>query len=164
MEAAIQLRDKSVNKLAIYEVPYNNDGNAQQAWKAYIKKLTELLAADKRGDAVALFMQYVGTPHEQIESMRHARFWQALESIAPALAYDHTAILGENITVPTERAMQVQVPTFIMNGGTSFPFMFDTAQALCKAIPHAQLRTLEGQTHDVASEVLVPVLLDFFTS
>ena len=108
-------------------------------------------------------MQYVGTPVEQIEGMRHAPFWQALEAIAPTLAYDHTAILGENNSVPTERAMQVQVPTLVMNGGASFPFMFDTAQTLSKAIPHAQLRTLEGQTHDVASEVLAPVLVDCFT-
>ena len=163
MAAAIQLGDKIVNKLAMYEVPYNNDGNAQRAWRAYIKKLTELLAAERRGDAVALFMEYVGTPVEQIEGMRHAPFWQALEAIAPTLTYDHTAILGENNSVPTERAMQVQVPTLVMNGGASFPFMFDTAQTLSKAIPHAQLRTLEGQTHDVASEVLAPVLVDCFT-
>ncbi len=36
--------------------------------------------------------------------------------------------------------------------------MYDTAQALGKAIPHAQVRTLEGQTHDVDPDVLAPVL------
>jgi len=148
----------------MYEVPYNDDVNAQRAWREYIKKLTDLLATDRRGDAVALFMKYVGTPDEQIEGMRHAPFWQALESIAPTLAYDHTAILGENSSVPTERAMQVLVPTLVMNGGASFPFMHETAQALSKAIPNAQLCTLEGQTHDVANEALAPVLVNFFTS
>jgi len=59
--------------------------------------------------------------------------------------------------------MQVHVPTLVMNGSASFPFMYDTAQALSKAIPHAQLRTLEGQTHAVANEALAPVLVDFFT-
>jgi pimeloyl-ACP methyl ester carboxylesterase len=163
MEAAIKLGGKSVKKLAMYEVPYNDDAHAQREWRAYIKKLIELLAADRRGDAVALFMRYVGTPDEQIEGMRHAPFWQALESIAPTLAYDHSAILGENNSVPNERAMQVHVLTLVMYGGASFPFMYDTAQALSKAIPHAQLRTLEGQTHAVANEALAPVLVDFFT-
>jgi pimeloyl-ACP methyl ester carboxylesterase len=164
MEAALKLGSSKVKKLAMYEVPYNDDVNAQRAWREYIKKLTDLLATDRRGDAVALFMKYVGTPDEQIEGMRHAPFWQALESLAPTLAYDHTAILGENSSVPTERAMQVLVPTLVMNGGASFPFMHETAQALSKAIPNAQLCTLEGQTHDVANEALAPVLVNFFTS
>lgn len=50
-----------------------------------------------------------------------------------------------------------------MNGGASFPFMFDTAQALSKAIPHAKLRTIEGQTHDVGEDVLATVLVEFFS-
>jgi len=53
-----------------------------------------------------------------------------------------------------------------MDGGanlTVMPFMRATATALAKAIPHAQHRTLEGQTHDVSSEVLAPVLVAFFS-
>jgi hypothetical protein len=42
--------------------------------------------------------------------------------------------------------------------------MYDTAQALSKAMPHAELRSLEGQTHEVAAEALAPVLEEFFTS
>ncbi len=162
LEAAIKLGSK-VKKLAIYEAPYNDDPKAQQAWGQYIKQLTEDLATDRRGDAVALFMKYVGLPSEQIEGMRHAPMWPALEALAPTLAYDHAAILGKDATIPTKRAAIVTVPTLIMNGGASFPFMYDTAKALSKAIPHAQLRTLEGQTHDVALEALAPVLVDFFT-
>src|SRR6266496_4864538 len=71
LEAALRL-GKKVKKLAMYEAPYNDDAEAQRAWKEYIKHLTEALAADRRGDAVALFMQYVGTPADQIEAMRHA--------------------------------------------------------------------------------------------
>jgi len=161
LEAAIKLGSK-VKKLAIYEAPYNDDPKAQQAWGQYIKQLTEDLATDRRGDAVALFMKYVGLPSEQIEGMRHAPMWPALEALAPTLAYDHAAILGKDATIPTKRAAIVTVPTLVMNGGASPPFMYDTAQALSKAIPNAQLRTLEGQTHDVALEALAPVLVDFF--
>jgi pimeloyl-ACP methyl ester carboxylesterase len=116
LEAALQLSSEKVKKLAIYEVPYNDDREAQRAWRAYIQQLTELLAANRRGDAVALFMQYVGTPAEQIEGMRHSPTWPSLEAIAPTLAYDHTAILGEDLSVPTGRAAQVRVPTLVMNG------------------------------------------------
>jgi len=161
LEAALQLGEK-VKKLAIYEVPYNDDREARQAWRAYIQQLTELLAADRRGDAVALFMQFAGTPAEQIEGMRHSPAWSSLEAIAPTLAYDHTAILGTDLSVPVEQAARVHVPTLLMNGGASFPFMYETARTLNKTIPHAQLRTLEGQDHGPANDVLVPVLEEFF--
>src|SRR6266566_2784629 len=161
MEAALRL-GKKVKKLAMYEAPYNDDAGAQRAWKQYIKQLTEALAADRRGDAVALFMKYVGTPADQIEAMRHAPAWPMLEAIAPTLAYDHAAILGD-ASVPTERAAIVTAPTLVMNGGASYAFMSDTAQALGKAIPNAQVRTLEGQTHDVDLDVLAPVLMEFFS-
>jgi hypothetical protein len=51
-----------------------------------------------------------------------------------------------------------------MDGGASYAFMHDTAKALEMAIPNAQRRTLEGQTHEVAPEALAPVLEEFFTS
>ncbi len=162
LEAALQLGGEKVKKLAIYEVPYNDDREFQQAWRAYIQQLTELLAANRRGDAVALFMQYVGMPAGQIEGMRHSPSWPSLEAIAPTLAYDHTAILGEDVSVPIERAAQVRVPTLLMNGSASFPFMYETARMLSQAIPHAQLRTLEGQDHGPAGDVLAPVLEKFF--
>jgi pimeloyl-ACP methyl ester carboxylesterase len=163
LEAALRLGEK-VKKLAIYEVPYNDDREAQRAWRAYIQQLTELLAANRRGDAVALFMKYVGTPAEQIEGMRHTPAWPQLEAIAPTLAYDHAAILGEDVSVPIERAAQVRVPTLVMNGGASFPFMYETARTLGQAMPHAQLRTLEGQSHGPADDVLAPALQEFFLS
>src|SRR6266536_2333274 len=142
---------------------HNDDAKAQRAWKEYIKHLTEALAAERRGDAVALFMKYVGMPADQFEAMRHAPAWPIFEAIAPTLAYDHAAILGEDASVPTERAAIVTAPTLVMNGGASYAFMYDTAQALGKAIPNAQVRTLEGQTHDVDPDVLAPVLMEFFS-
>ena len=46
----------------------------------------------------------------------------------------------------------------------SFPFMHTTAMALADAMPNAQHRTLEGQTHEVAAEALAPVLVEFFNT
>ena len=83
-------------------------------------------------------------------------------AVAPTLAYD-AAVMGEEAAVPTKRASQGNGPTLVMDGGASeWSFMHTTALALAKAIPHAQHRTLEGQTHDVAPEVLAPALIEFF--
>ncbi len=160
LEAAIKLGNK-VKKLAIYEAPYNSENAALQAWKEYRTQLAEALAAERRGDAVALFMQLVGTPANQINGMRQAPMWPMFEAVAPTLAYD-AAVMGEDRSVPIKRAANAVAPALIMNG-TITPFMLNTANALAKAIPHAQHRTLEGQPHDVNLEVLAPVLVEFFT-
>jgi hypothetical protein len=46
--------------------------------------------------------------------------------------------------------------------GSAIPFMLDAATTQAKAIPHAQQRTLEGQTHNVDLQVLAPQLVEFF--
>ena len=163
MEAAVKLSTK-VKKLAMYEAPYNDDAAAQQSWKAYTQQLRELLADGRRGDAVGLFMMFVGATAEQVNEIRQTPMWPLWESIAPTLAYDHIAALGEDASVPTERATRVVVPTLVMNGSESFPFMHVTAMTLANAIPNAQHRTLPGQTHEVESEALAPVLIEFFES
>lgn len=160
LDAAAALGSK-VKKLALYEAPYNDDPEAKQRWNAYVNNLTAALANNQRGDAVALFMKYVGVPDQAIEGMRHSPMFQGMESLAPTLAYDHTAILGETAAVPTQLAATVKIPTLVMAGGASFPFMLETAQTLVKVMPHAQLRTLEGQTHEVKTEALAPVLVEF---
>jgi pimeloyl-ACP methyl ester carboxylesterase len=148
----------------MYEAPYNDAPEARRAWGRYIAELTGALAAHRRSDAVALFMKYVGVPADRIDCMRRASTWPVLETLAPTLAYDHTAILGKDQSVPRERASTLTVPTLVMSGGASYPFMRETARTLSQAIPRAELQTLEAQTHDVNLSVLAPVLLEFFSN
>jgi pimeloyl-ACP methyl ester carboxylesterase len=162
MEATIKLGNK-IKKLAIYEVPYNSDETARQAWKEYRRQLKELLEAGRKGDAVALFMRLNGMPSDNIQEMREHPVWQTLEAVASTLAYD-AAILGEDASIPIERASKVNVPTLIINGGASYRFIHITAQALTESIPNAKHCTLKGQTHNVAAEALAPVLIEFFTN
>jgi pimeloyl-ACP methyl ester carboxylesterase len=163
LDAADKL-DGKVRKLAMYDVPYNDDPAAQQAWGEYIRQLTEALADHRPGDAAALFMRHVGLPAEQIDGMRKTPFWAGMEAIAPTLAYDHTAILGKDAAVPSERAARLLVAALVLYGAASFPFMADTARALSQAMPHATLRALEGQGHDVNPAVLAPALVEFLDS
>ncbi len=162
-EAALALAS-NVKKLALYEAPYNDDGAARQAWKEFRRQLQVVLAEGRNGDAVGLFMALLGMPAEHLEQMRQYPMWPMWEAIAPTIAYD-AAALGEDAAVPTERATGIAMPTLILDGGaTPYPFMHITAMALANAIPTAQYRTLEGQTHEVAAEALAPVLVEFFNS
>ena len=164
LETALLLGPR-IRKLALYEPPYNADPADRLLWHAYRTELGQLLAAGRRGDAVALFMRFVGVPAEQVEGIRHAPMWPALEAVAPTLAYD-AADIGEDRTPPVERAARLTMPVLVIDGGanlTMLPFMRPTATALAQAIPHAQHRTLEGQTHDVSPQALAPVLIEFFS-
>jgi pimeloyl-ACP methyl ester carboxylesterase len=163
MEAALVLPNK-VKMLAMYEAPFNDDESAQQVWREYVKQLKELLDQGRNGDAVGLFMMLVGASPEDVEGIKQTPMWPLWESIGPTLAYDHIAALGEDAAVPVERAARVTVPTLILDGSQSFPFMHGTAKKLAATIPNAQHRTLDGQTHEVASEALAPVLIEFFQS
>jgi len=160
LETAIKL-GKKVKKLALYEPPYQSGNGARQAWRDYRKKLDEFLASGRRGDAVVLFMQFVGMPAEQVEGMRQVPVWPMFEVVAPTLIYD-AAAMGEDRSVPVKRAAKVASPALVMNG-SAIPFMLDTATALAKAIPHGLQRTLEGQTHNVDLQLLAPQLAAFFT-
>lgn len=163
MESAVALGAGKVKKLAMYEAPYNADPAARQAWREYRTKLAELLAADRRGDAMILFMMLVGMPQEHTEGMRQSPEFPLFEAVAPTLAYD-AAVLGDEADVPTDHAARVTMPTLVMDGGASYPFMHTAAVALAAAMPAGQHRTLEGQTHDVAPDVLAPVLIEFFSA
>lgn len=162
MEAAIALPNK-VRKLVMYEAPYNSAETARNAWKEYRKKLKEVLADGRKDDALGLFMMLVGMPADQLEGMRQHPQWPLWASVGHTLEYDAEA-LGEEADVPFRRAASVRMPTLVMDGSESFPFMHPTALALASAMPSGQHRTLEGQTHEVAAEAIAPVLIEFFES
>jgi hypothetical protein len=64
--------------------------------------------------------------------------------------------------LPTERVSSVAVPTLVLDGSASPPWMREVAQRVARTLPEGQHRTLEGQTHDVAPQALAPVLEEFF--
>lgn len=154
-------RGLAITRLAVYEVPFNSgDEQARRAAESYTKQLTALLNEGRRGDAVALAMTTWGAPAEAIAGMRQTPIWSLFEVVAPTLAYDND-IMGDG-AVPAQRLAAIRVPTLVMAGGLSPAFMQDAAQTVAHALLNAQLRTLEGQTHDVAPQILAPVLVEFF--
>jgi pimeloyl-ACP methyl ester carboxylesterase len=149
-----------VTKLALWEPPFIIDENARPP-ADQVEQYGKMIAEGRRGDAVEYFMgKVVGMPPEFVTQARNAPWWAAQEALAHTLAYDAT-IMGD-YSLPVDRAASVTVPTLVMAGGASFPFMHQTAEALAKSFPHGEIRTLEGQSHDVAPEAMAPVLKEFF--
>ena len=103
----------------------------------------------------------MGLPPEFVAFAKTQPFWAAQEKIAHTLAYDGR-IMGD-YSIPVEKAKDVTQPTIVIAGESSFPFFLQTVAVLGDAIPEGESKTLPGQSHDVAPEVIGPVLAEFFS-
>jgi pimeloyl-ACP methyl ester carboxylesterase len=161
LEAAHQLPGR-ITKLALWEPSYVPKGFPRPPADT-ATTYTELVAQGRRGDAVEFFLaKVVGVPPEFVAQARTGPWWTTQEALAHTLAYDAT-IMGD-YRLPVERVAEVTVPTLVLDGGASFPFLQVTAQVVADLLPHAERRTLEGQMHEVAAEALAPALVAFFTA
>ena len=164
LQAAAKLAAK-VQKLSLYEPPFIIDDSRPPPPANYVKQINELIAANRRGDAVAFFMtEVVGTPADAVDQMRSAPTWPALEALAHTLAYDG-AVMGDNMAgdpLPAQRWTSATAPTLVMDGGASPAWIRNSAQALAAVLPNAQHRVLEGQTHAARPDVLAPEIERFF--
>lgn len=158
-------RGLSITKLALYEPPFIVDDSRPPLPDDYAAHLDELVAADRRGEAVEYFMTVaVGVPAEMVAGMRDSPAWPFMEALAHTIAYDG-AVMGDAMagdTKPLERWASVTVPTLVMDGGASPDWQRNAARALVDVLPNVEHRTLEGQDHGPAPEILAPALIEFF--
>jgi pimeloyl-ACP methyl ester carboxylesterase len=151
-----------VTKLAMWEPPYMPEGMPTPP-PDHVEQLDTMVAEGRRSDAVEYFMsKVVGMPPEALAGLRQEPFWAKAEALAHTLAYD-ARVLGD-YRIPVDRAKNLTVPTLVIAGGASIPFLRDTAAALADILPEGEARFLEGQAHDVDPTVLAPVLKVFFAA
>jgi pimeloyl-ACP methyl ester carboxylesterase len=91
--------------------------------------------------------------------MKRLPMWKGLTAMAPTLAYDTVDLMQRYPGIDTR---DIDTRTLVMYGGASPAFMRDTAKDLSQKMPNAKLLALEGQTHDVKSDVMAKVLIEFF--
>jgi pimeloyl-ACP methyl ester carboxylesterase len=150
-----------ITRLALWEPPFMTDPDAPRRQQAYLAQLTGLLDEGRRGDAMALFMRSIGLPEGMIAGMQQAPMWPGMEALAPTLVYDAT-IMGDSM-VPTGLVASIKAPTLVLDGSDTGAWAASAARALTAVLPNPQRRTLDGQDHNVAWEVLAPVLRAFLS-
>ena len=147
-----------ITRLVLWEPPFQLDADAPRRAQEYATQLTAHLAEGRRGDAVALFLRFIGVPIQVIEQMRQAPTWWSMEAIAPTLAYD-AAVTGDG-SLPSDIA-EVKTPTLVLTGSETGSWAPAAAGALLDVLPSAQHTVLEGQAHNVAWDVLAPKVTSF---
>jgi len=154
-----------IRRLALYEPPFIVDDSRPPLPDDYVTHIDELIAAGRGGDAVEYFMaRGPRVPAAVIEGVKQSPAWPGMTAIAHTISYDNR-ILGDAMggdPAPLRRWSTLTTPTLVLAGGDSPESMLHAAAVLTAILPNATMRTLEGQTHGAAAEVLAPVLLDFF--
>ena len=158
-------RGLAIDRLALYEAPFIVDDSRPPVPPDYEAHIAGLVAQDRRGAVVRYFMKEgVRVPGAVVAMMRFMPARSRLKGVAHTLPYD-VALTSEHqrgTPLPVERWASVTVPTLVIAGGRSPDWMRNGMRALADVLPHAQHRTLEGQTHIVKPDALAPVLTEFF--
>ena len=162
LEAAKRI--PAIGKLAVYEPPFIVDGTRSPIPDDYLARLSRLVADGRRGDAVKMFMRFVGTPAIFTAVMPLTPVWPKLKAVAPTLPYDITIVQDHQRGTPFTPAewAAVKIPTLVAVGGKSPAWMTNGTRALADALPDARYRTLPGQNHMVKPQAIAPVLTEFF--
>jgi pimeloyl-ACP methyl ester carboxylesterase len=161
----------AVDRLAVYDVPYNLADDAPQRQREYLEGLQGLLAEGRRGDMLELFMRLAGSSEEDITGAKRTPMWPGLVDIAHTLAYD-AACMGDGHP-PTARLAKITRPTLVATGGVradsqagmgGLPadFFERAADMIAASIPRAERQAIEGQSHVADPKAVAPVLERFF--
>jgi pimeloyl-ACP methyl ester carboxylesterase len=153
-----------VTKVAAYETPIVTGGREPLA-ADYVPRLTEYLAAGRRGKAVKHFMRNaIAVPAPFVALMSVSPAWPKLKRVAHTLPYDHE-LLGDTVgghESPVPRWSTSQVPTLVLDGAKSPEWMRTSQRQIAEAIPGARYRTIPGQTHMLKPDAIAPILREFF--
>lgn len=155
----VEPRDTPAGHSRLFDGTSRHIGSGQAPPADATEQLTAMIAAGRRSDAVVFFMKLMGMPSFMLTIMRFLPLWSKLKAVAHTLPYD-AAIVGDG-SLPA-RTASVDVPTIVIGGEKSPARLRDAVRAVAHTVPHAQRRFLEGQDHNVAANVLAPVLEQFF--
>lgn len=153
-----------IRRLALFEPPFVVDDSRPPLPADYVERLDAAVADGRPGDAAELFITAAaGMPHEFVDGIRRSDFWPIMEAVAPTIAYDGR-IMGTTMSgaaLPRGRWAAVTVPTLVMHGTGTFPFINAGTRALAELLPTATLQAVEGEQHNAAADVLAAALRDF---
>ncbi|WP_409338693.1 alpha/beta fold hydrolase [Halalkalicoccus ordinarius] len=143
LEAALQT--DNLHKLVLYEPPLpvsDHDPDTEDV----LDEMTALVDDGENEQAlVRFFSGIVGVPPAELDALRVAPNWPARVDAV------HTAIREERARKGYEfdatRFAEVTIPTLLLSGSESAPFLKDATDVLDDALPDGRIAVLDGQAH-----------------
>jgi len=115
--------------------------------------------------AAAVFLtEAVALPPEMVVGMRSSVAGAYVSAMADSLPFD-LAVCGPGMELPAQRLANISVPTLVLNGGNTAPWLAAASRAVAEVVPGAVYRIVEGQDHAVLQqpEALRDVLAESFS-
>lgn len=130
-----------VRRLVLYEPPVV----APPPSGAHVR-LVELLAQGRRREVVeAFFREVVRMPAEELERVISLPSWSA--RVAAAHTIVRELRVDDGYEFDPGRFADLAVPTLLLAGGHSPPFLKASTEVVATALPDTRVVTLEGQGH-----------------
>jgi pimeloyl-ACP methyl ester carboxylesterase len=152
----------AIGRLVLYEPPFNPDERYPTLPPDLADRLADLVEAGDRGGAVELYQrEAVGMPEQAVVGMRSAPFRAGMEALAHTLPYD-AAVVGDR-SLPRRMLAGIDIPTLVIRGEHSPPFMRAAAAAVAEALTEAELVTLPAQGHGIDPGATAAAIGSFLT-
>jgi Alpha/beta hydrolase family len=152
-----------ITKLVLHDVPFAPDDDARTSAHELDKAIQACLAADRRNDAIELFLASVGLP---AEAARQFSQDHALPAIAHTIPYDFEIL--RDTSEPggsfVDQAAGVSVPALVLSSWTSPEWMTDMSRQIADALPNGRHLHLDGHEPIVTPAELAPVLTEFLAT
>jgi pimeloyl-ACP methyl ester carboxylesterase len=146
-----------IRSLVLLEPPLHEPDHDFTQPDPLTRRLGELVARDERAEAVLHFHRSIGVPDEYVQTMVGTLDWERKCAMAHTLVYDCQI---SDATTP-ELLAAVDVPTLVLDSAGSPDDLSGWAATAASQLPNAQYRSLPGEWHTVADDVLAPVLAAF---
>lgn len=141
----------SISKLVLHEPPLVVDASGHKPPGNFKKHVTELIATNRRTEAITYFMNKgMGAPSFVVSLMRiMPGVWSKLMAVAHTLPYDAALMDGymDGKPLPPKLWSGVTMPTLVLEGSESPVALRHGAQALAKVLPNSQLLSKKGLGH-----------------
>jgi pimeloyl-ACP methyl ester carboxylesterase len=150
-----------ITRLVLHEPPYGpDDDESRRGSRELGTAIKNLLAADRRAEAIDLFMTSAGVPAEMVQEMIADPLNVAM---APTMMYD-IEVMGEisnGGSIPEGLVRSVTTPTLAIAGSASPEFFRATVDRLVELLPNGTLAVLEGHDHGAPPDVVAAAVLPF---
>jgi pimeloyl-ACP methyl ester carboxylesterase len=137
----------AVRRLVLYEPPVLPPPRSPAS-----DRIAELLAAGRRAEVVETFFREVARiPDGDLELLRSLPSWPARVAAAHTVVREER--LGDHYRFEPARFASLAVPTLLLAGSESPPFLRASTEAVAAAVTGARTLVLAGQAHNAMETV-----------
>lgn len=151
--AASGVTSGAIDGLVLFEPPIHADSDPRP--DPLTLEIAELVTTDGAG-AVRRFHEAIGVPDVYLDEMVGTPSWDRMIDVAATLVYD--CMVADSIDGAL--LARVGVPTLVLDSGGSTEDLTGWAASVAAQLPAATHRSLPGEWHTVADELLAPAIVE----